>query len=94
MVTCKLCEAQFPGEGTQGHGCASTVYQKDGVWYLLGHYGSRLFDMNRYKFVAPQHPDDEKACRVPTEMTDPVCDICVSVWQNLERLVLVEEHVL
>jgi hypothetical protein len=94
MVTCKLCKAQFPGDGTQGWGCAASVYQKDGSWYVTGHYGSRLFDMNRYKFVDPKNKGDESWLPCPTENTDPVCDVCISVWLRLERILWIKDGIL
>ena len=93
MVECKLCKAQFSGAGTQGHGCAASRYQKDGEWWITGHYGSRLFDMERYKFV-PVSPEEEKCMPRPTENTDPVCDICISVWLRLERIIWVQGDIL
>lgn len=81
MVTCKLCEAQFKGEGTQGHGCASSIYRHEGAWYVQGFYGSRLFDMSRYKFIGCEIRP------VPTEPVDPVCDICVEEMVRLEAIV-------
>jgi hypothetical protein len=96
MVECKLCKAQFPGEGDQGHGCAATVYQnkEDLHWYVVGHYGSRLYDMFLYKIMAPKHEQDEGWLPIPTETTSPVCDVCISVWDRLKRLELVKEDVL
>ncbi len=74
-VTCEWCGNRFraicPDEKgekqTQGDDCASSVYQKDGEWYVAGHYGSSGFDMNRLRFIAnhPQQPQD------------PVCDQCI-----------------
>lgn len=94
MVTCKLCEAQFRGEGTQGHGCAASVFQKDGESFVLGHYGSRLFDMSLYKFVPAPYPDHEKWQPTPTEPVDPVCDVCIQVWKDLDKLVLMDDQIL
>jgi hypothetical protein len=90
MVACKICKAQFQGEGTQGHGCAASVYQKDGHWFVQGHYGSRLFDTNIYKFIG----DSDSWQPSPKEPMDPVCDICISVWLRLERLIWVRDRVL
>jgi hypothetical protein len=94
MVTCKICKAQFEGDGTQGWGCAASVYQKDGSWYVTGHYGSRLFDMNCYKFVDPKNESDDRWLPCPTENTDPVCDVCISVWLRLERILWIKDGIL
>jgi hypothetical protein len=83
MVECKLCKAQFPGHGAQGHGCASSVYEKDGAWYVQGFYGSRLHDMRRYKFVGLSGEMQPH----PTEPVNPVCDVCVEVWVRMEAVV-------
>lgn len=90
MVTCKLCKSQFDGHGTQGHGCAAAVFERDGEWFVAGHYGSRLYDMMLYKFVKPKRLMDESWCPVPKVQTDPVCDICISVWVRIGRVVLIE----
>lgn len=80
MVTCKQCKAQFEGYGTQGHGCASAIYQNDGIWYVQGFYGSRLFDMSRYKFIGSELRP------IPTESTNPICDICVEELVRMEAI--------
>lgn len=90
MVTCQICKAQFVGEGTQGNGCACSVYEKDGAWWVAGHYGSRLFDTNRYKFVG----DGDTWLPNPTTPLNPVCDVCVSVWLRIESIVWVKDGIL
>lgn len=74
-VVCAWCENRFrtvfpfdSGEKqTQGDDCAASVYQKDGEWYVAGHYGSSHFDMDRLRFIANR----------PTAPLDPVCDQCL-----------------
>jgi hypothetical protein len=75
-VTCEWCKNRFraiiphdSGEKpTQGDDCAASVYQKDGEWYVAGHYGSGHFDMDRLRFIANH----------PTAPLDPVCDQCLT----------------
>jgi len=55
-------------EYKQGIGCDCTVWQKDGSWWLQGHYGSNKFDCSRFRFV--------KA--LPSQAANPVCDACVT----------------
>jgi hypothetical protein len=74
-VTCAWCGNRFrsvipyeqEGKQTQGDDCAASVYQKDGEWYVAGHYGSGHFDMDRLRFIANH----------PTAPLDPVCDQCL-----------------
>jgi hypothetical protein len=75
-VVCEWCKNRFrsiipydTGEKpTQGDDCAASVYQKDGEWYVAGHYGSGHFDMDRLRFIANH----------PTAPLDPVCDQCLN----------------
>jgi len=75
-VVCEWCKNRFRAiffdetseKQTQGDDCASTVYQKDGEWYVAGCYGSGSFDMHRLRFIA----------NCPTEPLDPVCDQCIA----------------
>lgn len=92
MVECKKCRAQFPysGSETQGYGCASVLYKKDGKWFIHGHYGSRLFDMSIYRIIDNGEPWDG----APTEPMNPICDICIDVWNMCGRLSLVRGNVL
>lgn len=64
----------------QGVDCAAQVYQRDGEWYLCGHYGSK-FDLNEYKFVYV----------IPYREADPVCDNCIQSWLNFGILRFVRE---
>ncbi len=83
MVTCKLCNAQFPPSGgeMQGHGCASSIsVQADGSAFVQGFYGSRLFDMSRYKFIG------NELRPIPRESIRPVCDICVEKMVRMEAI--------
>jgi len=64
-----VCESYDTGEKpTQGDDCAASIYQKDGEWYVAGHYGSGHFDMDRLRFIANH----------PTAPLDPVCDQCLN----------------
>jgi hypothetical protein len=75
-VVCEWCKNSFRAiyfdesadKQTQGDDCAASVYQKEGSWYVAGHYGSGGFDMMRLRFIATH----------PTQPLDPVCDQCIN----------------
>lgn len=90
MVICKVCKIEHrsavPGElddGTQGVGCACVVFKKDDITYILGHYGSSLYDLDLHKFVE---------C-VPEEYVnaEPVCDKCVKYLADYGFIEFVKE---
>lgn len=52
-VVCNTCKAEYDPmpmfeETKQAYKCSATVYLKDGTYYLVGHYGSTVADMEHY----------------------------------------------
>lgn len=85
-VTCAWCKQQYKPayahaeEGmTQGCDCACEVTEKEGVWFVQGHYGSGGYDCERWRFVK----------NAPTENADPVCDACIKLREAAGDLELV-----
>lgn len=94
MIVCPVCKAQFTSSGAsngkQGNGCASNIFQKDGEWFIAGYYGSRLFDMDLWKFVPPL---GQFGSFDPRKYEgEAVCDVCFQVSVNVKALVFVKEH--
>jgi hypothetical protein len=59
--------------------CASSIYEKGGNWYVEGHYGSRLFDMNRLRFTGKVFGG---CLERPINNPGPACDVCIQQWLN------------
>ncbi len=83
-VICKWCGNKYRSiipdnicKGVQGDGCASSVINREGSWYVVGGYGSGGYDMHRLKFVA----------NAPSEEVDPICDNCIGERQISRDLV-------
>lgn len=83
-VVCAWCGNKYrcvmPPDNTQGDACSASVWlDRDGTWYLNGHYGSSDYDCMLFRFrVNP-----------PEAPADPVCDNCIG-----ERLVAGDlEHI-
>jgi hypothetical protein len=73
MIACAWCAMPylaFNVEARQAHRCAASCYQRDGVWYLTGHYGSHLADLILFRWNDYPPWLDGKAL-------DPVCDDCI-----------------
>ena len=71
-VVCAWCGNRYrsaveEANVTQGTDCAATVWTKDGEWFVQGHYGSRSYDTDRFRFVQ----------NVPLAPANPVCDVCI-----------------
>lgn len=49
MVTCQTCKRKYKSfsEG-QADGCSANLYLKEGTHYIIGSYGSRVADMQKY----------------------------------------------
>lgn len=79
VVGCVWCSTQYPAisiEHRQGLDCAAGTYEKNGKWYLSGHYGSREADMTAYEWRGYPYSQeyDDGSRRKPM---DPICDVCI-----------------
>lgn len=86
MIICATCgnehEALFDEQYQQGIGCSATIYDRDGVRYLVGHYGSEVADMNRY-LIRP-----DSSCQLGN-----CCDACISGMIKDGTATLIEDGV-
>jgi hypothetical protein len=85
-ISCAWCTGRYYGAfgNKQATDCASSVWQRDGAWFAVGHYGSRSHDMTLYRFVQNE----------PREAADPVCDACLNVRLASGDLIIEREDVL
>lgn len=52
MVKCNTCHKTYKAiyeDTNQGVDCSATVFLRDGNFFLTGHYGSKVADMQLYK---------------------------------------------
>lgn len=83
-MKCNTCNIEFKSyfdDNDQADGCAATLYLKDGTYYILGHYGSNLYDMQRY---ALRHDKYE---------TGNICDACITKLIDHGNAQLIEDGV-
>lgn len=74
MITCTNCRKLFdplfedrPGNPcTQAMGCASDIFERDGIKYLVGNYGSRVADGKLYKVLTDKY------------RSGIICDACIT----------------
>jgi hypothetical protein len=81
---CDTCgteyQSMFP-EHKQAVGCSATLYKKDGVYYILGAYGSIDFDMQRYALKGKKYTEGE------------ICDQCINTLIKEGNAALIEDGV-
>jgi len=84
-MKCNTCNTEFvpfPMMDSQAAGCAASLYLKDKDYYILGHYGSMQYDMQRYILKKNNHYH-----------TGNICDDCISKLVNEGSASLIEDGV-
>ncbi len=85
-VHCSLCKKEFREvislEASQAHGCASSIHERGGEWFIVSHYGSE-HDTKKFIFSSftPFNSDSDK------ELVEKsvICDECIdSMLKNKE----------
>lgn len=90
-LSCEWCGEIYEGDpkNKQGYRCASSVFKRGDRWYLTGHYGSCVADMELYEF-------NDDWCETLNSWgggngCDPVCDKCIIKMINCYDLWMVRE---
>jgi hypothetical protein len=69
MIECTYCRkfytSLFEEPCTQAMGCASDIFERDGVKYMIGNYGSRVADGMFYKVLTDKYK------------SGIICDACI-----------------
>jgi hypothetical protein len=84
-MKCNTCNTEFVPFSSlddQADGCAATLYLKEGSYYILGHYGSRMYDMQKYIL-------NKNTGYQPGN----ICDDCISKLINNGSAHLIEDGV-
>lgn len=73
MVRCNTCKREYePMKGCedteQAYRCSATVFLREGKYYLVGHYGSTVVDMEMHELTADSDTDFELGV---------ICDDCI-----------------
>lgn len=84
-MKCNTCETNFVcmenfEEYNQASGCAASLYNSDGHYFITGHYGSK-YDMERYALK-----DDKYN-------VGNICDSCVTSLVESNKAYLIEHGV-
>jgi len=83
MVKCNTCGKSYKQIfDTQGDGCAADIYLKDGEYYLIGYYGSKVADMRRYRLKNSTAYE-----------TGTICDDCINNLINDGTAILIEDGI-
>jgi hypothetical protein len=81
---CDTCGTKFEAYSEyskQATGCAASLYKLDGVYYILGHYGSIDYDMQRYALKGKNYKEGE------------ICDKCINTLIKEGNAALIEDGV-
>lgn len=83
MVECKTCNKKYKSfsEG-QAEGCSADLYLKDGTHYIIGSYGSRVADMQKYMLKSSTEYE-----------LGPICDECITKLIDQKVAVLIADGI-
>lgn len=85
MVKCNTCHKTYKTifeETNQGHGCSATVFLRDGNFFLAGHYGSKIADMNLYQLKIEGN-----------FQVGSICDSCIESLISSGDAILLKEDI-
>lgn len=85
-MKCNTCNTEYTAmpmmeDTEQAPGCAATLYLKDGTYYILGHYGSMHYDMQRYALKRDKYE------------VGNICDSCIKKYIDSGNAHLIEDGV-
>lgn len=84
-MKCDTCDTEYhamPGfeDYNQASECSATLYLKDGIYYILAHYGS-VYDMQRYALKRDKYE------------VGTICDSCIKKYIDSGNAQLIEDGV-
>jgi hypothetical protein len=87
MVQCNTCKREYTpiegmGDTDQAHDCSATLYLSDGEYYIVGHYGSKVADMQKYMLQSDTSYE-----------TGIICDNCIEELKNKKLAILVADGI-
>lgn len=93
-VACSRCQHTYRAifaDTKQGSNCAATVYEKDGRFYIQGHYGSTVCDLMKLEWITGKGPEETEALAafLAPRPCDPICDPCIATLALHDRIRIV-----